>query len=524
MQTIHTDILIIGAGAAGIRAAVEASRQGAGVVLVHQEPIAQGGSTFSPITRGWGIQALMGKERTPRNLESFYDDILRVGLGVCDPILVRILVEESGAAVEDLIAFGLKFRQHPDGSYFRARGCFSESERAFITADFTNVQATFSSILRQCGARIVTGTAFELLVADGECQGVRVQTADSDLLAIDAGASILAAGGGAGIFRHHFTSPRATGQGYGMASRAGAKMANMEFIQFMLGVKADGSRRFFPLGELARPDVLCNDKGEDILSRYIADPVVRDKAVWKRQRHCPVSSRDCSILIDRAVAAALDRGEAFWQGDDGRKPSRKTAVTHFAHAFNGGIRIDATAQSTLPGLFVAGEAAAGPHGADRIGGCMLTATQVFAKRAGKYAARWARRKHRRPDFKKPVPIPSKKLRTAGVVGDPADSRDLLDEIRRRMQTHVVLRRSDDGLGQTLIFIGAAEKRLAALDTRTADEYVLAYSLSNILATARLVVSAALARKTSMGAHDRAANDIGSTPDVSDERMACNEPG
>jgi fumarate reductase (CoM/CoB) subunit A len=516
MQIIHTDILIIGAGAAGIRAAVEASRQGAGVVLVHQEPIARGGSSFSPITQGWGIQALVGKERTARNLESFYDDILRVGLGVCDPALVRILVEESGAAVEDLIAFGLKFKQHPDGSYFRARGCFSRSERAFITADFANVQATFSSILRQCGAGIVTGTAFELLVADGECHGAWVQTVDGDLLAIDAGASILATGGGGGIFRHHFTSPKATGQGYGMAGRAGAKTANMEFIQFMLGIKENDNRRFFPLGELSRPNVLCNDKGQDILSCYIADPVVRDKAARERQHHCPVSSRDCSVLIDHAVAAALDRGGVFWRKNNDQKPSHKTTLNHFAHAFNGGIRIDTTAQSTLPGLFAAGEAAAGPHGADRIGGCMLTATQVFAKRAGKYAAGWARRKHRRPDFKKPALIPAKGLRTSGTNGDRMeDCQDLLDEIRRRMQTHVVLQRSDEGLSQTLTFIGAAEKRLAALDTRTADEYVLACRLGNLCATARLVVSAALARKTSMGAHDRVANDIGSTVDASD---------
>jgi succinate dehydrogenase/fumarate reductase flavoprotein subunit len=96
-----------------------------------------------------------------------------------------------------------------------------------------------------------------------------------------------------------------------------------------------------------------------------------------------------------------------------------------------------------------------------------------------------------------------------------DCQDLLDEIRRRMQTHVVLQRSDEGLSQTLTFIGAAEKRLAALDTRTADEYVLACRLGNLCATARLVVSAALVRKTSMGAHDRVANDIGSTVDASD---------
>ena len=111
IQKINTDVLIIGAGAAGIRAALAASEAGMEVVLVTKGAVTESGSTFSPVTKGWGIQALLGDERTDRNLNNFYDDIIRVGLGKCDPKLVRILVEESGPRFEGLLSYGVRFKK-----------------------------------------------------------------------------------------------------------------------------------------------------------------------------------------------------------------------------------------------------------------------------------------------------------------------------------------------------------------------------------------------------------------------------
>ena len=108
IEILSTDVMVIGAGAAGIRAAVAACRQDAGVVIVAADEVAGGGATFSELSPGWGIQALVGKERTAANLEAFYDDVIRVGLGCCNPQLVRILVEESGARIQDLISDGLQ--------------------------------------------------------------------------------------------------------------------------------------------------------------------------------------------------------------------------------------------------------------------------------------------------------------------------------------------------------------------------------------------------------------------------------
>ena len=201
MESITTDVLIIGAGAAGIRAAIAACENDAEVVMVAAQDVAYGGSTFSDISKGWGIQALVDSERTPKNLEGFYDDIQRVGLGQSDPILVRLLVEESGPRTDDLIRYGLQFKKGSDGNYVRARGCFSKTERAFLTADIGNIRNTFLSTLRRLPVRVVTGTATDLIMNDGTCLGAWVIKKCGNFMPINAKATILATGGGSGVIR-----------------------------------------------------------------------------------------------------------------------------------------------------------------------------------------------------------------------------------------------------------------------------------------------------------------------------------
>ena len=161
MDNHFTDVLILGSGAAGIRAAVAVREAGADLLLVTAGSILDRGSTFSKISKGWGFQALPASERTEKNLESFFEDITRVGLGEHNPRLVRILVEESGPRLEDLISYGVTFKKNSDGNFMRAKGCFSDSRRAFITADFDNLQRAFLSILKQISVRILTGYAID---------------------------------------------------------------------------------------------------------------------------------------------------------------------------------------------------------------------------------------------------------------------------------------------------------------------------------------------------------------------------
>jgi len=503
MQTITTDVLVIGAGAAGIRAALAASEAGVEVVMVAKGEVTRSGSTFSPISRGWGIQALVGKERTEKNLEAFYDDIMRVGLGVCDPRLVRILVEESGPRLEDMVSYGIRFKKGPDGSYVRAKGCFSDVERAFLTEEYENIQESFLSIFRRSVAKIIQGRALSLITADGTCWGAWAVIKDDKTVKINAKATILATGGGAAIFRDHLVSDAEVGDGYALANEAGAELTNLEFVQFMLGLKKDDTRLFMPLADLDSPGMLHDSDGHDLLKLRITNPETRAKAVAERHEHFPFSCRDLSCQVDIAVAQARKKGKkVLWGGNGQTDDKSRHEVVHFAHAFNGGVRINEMAESTISGLFAAGEVAAGPHGADRIGGCMMTATQVFGERAGRFAAQRAKALAR---YGFPDIGPGKDTEWANRMPETCHINHITNialQCRQVLGKYVMILRCDQGLTQCKKILNDCELELEAMKLKGTIHAAQCLELRNMILTGRLVVDSALMKKQSLGPHFR----------------------
>lgn len=503
METITTDVLVIGAGAAGIRAALAAYEAGVEVVMVAKGEVTRSGSTFSPISRGWGIQALVGKERTEKNLEAFYDEIMRVGLGVCDPKLVRILVEESSPRLEDMVSYGIRFKKGPDGSYVRGKGCFSDVDRAFLTEEYENIQESFLSLFRRSVAKIIQGRALSLITADGTCWGAWALIKDDKTVKINAKATILATGGGAAIFKDHLVSDAEVGDGYALAHQAGADLHNVEFIQFMLGLKKDDTRLFLPLGNLVTPGMLLDEDGEDLLQLYIPEPKERAKAAGDRQEHFPFSCRDLSCQVDIAVAQARKKGKkVLWGGNGQTDDKARHEVVHFAHAFNGGVRINEMAESTISGLFAAGEVAAGSHGADRIGGCMMTATQVFGKRAGQFGAQRANALARCsfPDIR-----PCSDIEWADRMPETAHINPITNislQSRQILGKYAMVLRSDEGLTQCKKMLDSCEMQLEEIKLKGTTPTRKYFGVQNMILTGRLVVDSALMRKQSLGPHFR----------------------
>jgi len=498
LETIETDVLIVGAGAAGIRAALSASEAGARVVLLAKGEVAQAGSTFSTISRGWGIQALVGKERTQKNLKGFYDEIMGVGLGQCDPKLVRILVEESGPRLEDLISYGIRFRKNAYGDYVRAKGCFSDCKRAFLTEDFGNLKGSFLSILRHSAVRVVRGYVIELLTGDGACWGAWTITHAGKVGQIRAKATVLATGGGAGIFEEQLVSEGEMGDGYALAYRAGAELTNLEFIQFMLGLKMNGTRQFLPLAGLRKPGMLRSSKGSDLLETCFPDPKTRARVVNDRQSHFPFSCRDASHHIDIAVAKEHQQGRRITWGDsDGAQDPGQ--VVHFAHAFNGGVKINDRAESTILGLFATGEVAAGPHGADRIGGCMMTATQVYGERAGRFAAKRALETTSIPEIEKtPTVLKNRK----GREYDEAVLGRLKASAKNIIGSSLTVLRDEKGLLRCLNTIRGLRRELVELGWYDAQVLIPYSAVKTMLIVGELIAESGLRRKASLGSHFR----------------------
>ena len=499
IEDISTDVLVIGAGAAGIRAALAASGEGVDVMLLSNGVVGASGSTFSPISRGWGIQGLVGKENTDSNQEAFYDDIIRVGLGQCDPKLVRILVEESGERIEDLMSYGIRFKKDALGDFLRVNGCFSGFKRAFLTDNLENIQQSFTSILCRHPVKVVTGCVLDLIVSGNVCRGVWIVTNTGKIAGIDAKATILATGGGAGVFKDHMVSNDDVADGCALAYRAGAELINMEFIQFMLGLKHNGSKEFLSLGGPGSPVILEDSMGGDLLERHIPDSLSRAEIMKERLNHGPFSCRDTSYLIDLAVAEERKKGKKVSAGYN-----KGAEVVHFAHAFNGGIRINGKAETTIPGLYAAGEVAAGPHGADRIGGCMMTATQVFGRRAGVFAAIHAREMGARTTMPKKVMGDIHQVFNPLVTGAAADNEiDLISQkIRKIMDKNVIIMREWDGLQECLAGLNDCNHDLNQIIAKSYASSILWSKVRNMITTAKLITSAALKRNESRGSHFR----------------------
>jgi L-aspartate oxidase len=501
MEKLFTDVLILGSGAAGIRAASAAHKAGAKVILVSRTIPTRGGSSFSDISKGWGVQGLVGSERTESKMVEFFEDILRIGLGRVDTNLAQILVEESGRRIEDLMFYGIQFKKDENSRYLRVKGCFSDYKRAYITAGLGNIRQSFLSILRRISVRIVTGSAIDLVTVDGACLGAWILTNSGEIVQINAKATVLASGGGAAVYRHHLVDDDQVGDGYALAHRAGAGLTNLEFIQFMLGLKCNGQRKFLPLGELKDPNAFLDSNGMAPIASAGLDSPSRDAAVEKRQAHLPFSSRDASVLIDVAMARASQNGnKVYWQKNGSN--NQKSEVVHFAHAFNGGVRINANAESNVPGLFAAGEVAAGPHGADRIGGCMMTATQVFGRRAGHFAALRAKKinkqvnpKHHLPDY-----LNCTDQCTAKPVSQKIDR--IAQSVKKDMSEHAAVIRTEEGLINCLNALINYDSQLDSLNCVSNCELKRFVLARHMTTTAKLVTDAALSRKKSCGSHYR----------------------
>ncbi len=497
MQRIDTDVLVIGAGAAGIRAALAASEAGVDVMIVANGPVAQVGSTFSPITKGWGIQTLVGNERTDQNLESFYSEIIRVGLGKCDPKLVRILVEESGPRFNDLLSYGIRFKRDTQDNFLRVKGCFSDVERAYITDDFQNLKQSFRSMLSKSNIKFLKGRIIDLITKDHSCWGALIQTESKNVIQVNSKSTIIATGGAAGLFMDNLVGQAEMGDGYALAFRAGAELTNLEFIQFVLGLKNKGTRNFLSPSELQTPGVLMNSDGVDIIQKHIPDDEIRQQSLYNRLTHVPFSCRDTSYLMDTALAKERgEGGKVYFKPNKSEPPDE---VVHFAHAFNGGVVINEFAESTAIGLYAAGEVAAGPHGADRIGGCMMTATQVFGERAGRFAALRAKRIGKSPDTIR-TPWIIKKIEDQSQCCLKEDKLlSLKKRIRKIYSRNMMILRHKDGLNACLQDIKATDAYIDKIEDVDSLEFL---NFKNMLQVMQLTCLSALNREKSLGSHFR----------------------
>ena len=467
---MKADVLVVGAGLAGLHAALCAAGRGAAVTLVTKGGLR---ASNSYMAQG-GIAAAIGPGDHP---DLHLADTIRVGRGLCDPAAVRVLVDAGGAAIDGLEQLGVRFDRDPSGRFQLGREGGHGKNRILHAGGSATGAAVAGALIERVAEnariRVLEHTAAIELISDGTtCAGVWAIGHD-ELVRIAARMTVVATGGAGGLFARTTNPPGATGDGIALAVRAGADAADMEFVQFHPTALAVGDRAFL-ISEAVRGEgaylldgegrrvMLPHHPDAELAPRDVVTRVLQDRTERGLETYLSVRHLDAARI--RARFANLVEGCAAHGIDLTADP---VPVAPAAHYLMGGIATDLDGATNLAGLYAVGECAAtGVHGANRLASNSLLECFVFSRRA--VAAGLDREPEQAAD---PVP-PGRPL-----VRPP------LPELRRRMWRDCGPVRDEDGLRRMIEF---AERQ------RPSDPVLVAH----------LIASAALRRTESRGAHLR----------------------
>ncbi len=539
LHTVSTDVLVIGGGGMAGRAAIEASRCGALVSMVMKGEFGKSGTSAAKVAEAAGYNVADGLVDPEDNPEEHYKDILTAAAGTCDERLARIVAENASETLRELERMGVPF--HMDGNrYLEVVGCFASRPRMHIIPGHAEpiVAAQRREILAM-GVPIYEHTMItSLLVQDGACVGAIGLDLAGDAIVFQAGATVLGTGGAGKLFLHNLNPPDITGDGYALGYRAGAELVNMEFMQA-------GPSIVHPVHNtlnawlLALHPRLTNAKGEEFLERYLPPNWSTRQSLDARSTHYPFSVYDGSQYFDIAIQKELTGGRGTAHGgvfldlsdsrpEDlpdtprGRDARRLYGITRdyiknnygvdiakqpievacIGHAINGGLRIEPTGESSLPGLFAGGESAGGPHGADRLGGNMNLTCQVFGRRAGRNAAQRAR--ERGIPSVSPTLVAAEQGRLANLQTQRGSlgPGQLKRWIQECMWRHLLVVRSDTSLRACLTEVGRLRGRMAEINVNGPVQLMGLLEVESLLTVAEIMARAALLRMESRGSHYR----------------------
>ncbi|MCI8514676.1 MAG: FAD-binding protein [Lachnospiraceae bacterium] len=531
MINTRTDVLVIGAGGAACRAAIAAADAGAQVMLATKKTIGKAGATTVPVAEMAGYNA--ADPTVPKDVEKHYEDIVAAGGGAADERLAALLAEKAPETIDTLESWGVEFEKE-NGGYYVFQSCFSRWPRTHVIKGHGEpiVRAMAKQIALRTGIRVMEHiTITELILEDGMCRGAagwrKSESGEWESVRIFAGAVILATGGACQAFERNMNPNDVSGDGYALGEAAGARFTNMEFMQSGIGFSHPIVNMFNAYLWLGLPK-LTNRDGETFLEKYLPKEWTPAEVMREHRKHFPFSSSDGSRYLEISVQKELLAGNGTDHGgvyadlrnmtddyvaslpDDcgihhmwylakdfmkARGVDLLTDVPEiacFAHAINGGLKIDENASTTVPGLYAAGETAGGPHGADRLGGNMMVTCQVFGAIAGESAAEWA---------KKNPPAETKKTSEQDVLWKKVDADAMLAKLKAVNQKKLLICRREEGLKDILANAANLQTELdkAGTDNRIHPEN---FRLQSLITSTRLMAEAALARKESLGSHYR----------------------
>jgi len=552
--TYSYDVLVIGAGGAGLRAVIEAADAGVSVGLICKSLL---GKAHTVMAEG-GMAAAMGHNDDRDNWKVHFADTMRGGQYVNNWRMAELHAKEAPDRVRELEAWGAVFDRTPDGRINQRNFGGHRYPRLAHVGDRTGLELirTLQDHAIHKGMTVhMEHTVIELLLDNGRAAGAVAYDRERGRFHVfQAKAIVLATGGLGRAYRITSNSWEGTGDGHALAYRAGAELIDMEFIQFHpTGMVWPPSVRGILVTEGVRGEggVLKNSEGrrfmfDDIPENYKPQTASDPEEGWRYTQGDKSARRPPELLTRDHVARCINREVKAGRGsphggvyldiswirekikdseahikrklpsmyhqfkeladlDITKEPMEVGPTTHYVM---GGIRVDADTQmSTIPGLFAAGECASGINGANRLGGNSLSDLVVFGKRAGEYAARFARENGPTRVDERQV---EKAIREALAPFERGDAGEnpykVQSDLQDTMQSLVGIVRLESEMQEALQRIQRFKERAACVGVVGHREYHAgwhtALDLRNLLTVSEAITRSAIERKESRGGHFR----------------------
>lgn len=515
IQRINTDILIIGSGGSGLRAAIEAATRGASVLIVAKE-------FLKDAHTGWAMGGINVAIKAPATPEIHFQDTINGGWYINNYKLAHIFAEEMPDRVRDLERYGVKFDRLPDGTYFTWAGGKQSAPLNLCAGDYTGremMQGLLAELERQHEhiTQLEHHYVARLLKQDGRVAGAfLIDMKTGEYKIVQAKATVVATGGGGHMYRVNTNTPSNTGEGYAWALDVGAELIDMEMVQFHpTGMAWPPEKRGTLVTEKVRGNggILKNKNGERFMQRYqpqrleLAGRDEVTRAIYQEIQEGRGTEHSAVYLdtthweegkVEKMVPDVF--AEHMEVGIDIRKQMME--ITPSMHHMMGGYVINEWGQTNVDGLYAVGEVTTSVHGANRLGGNSIAEGQVFGRRAGLHAS----------DFVRSIDAP---VIDDAIIAAEVSQLEQLQHNTGGVKPAIVLGKIKDIMWQNVGIIRDEEKLLAAqrvirelqdeaenLGTSNSAELQNALEVRDMLKTAEVIILGALARTESRGAHFR----------------------
>lgn len=522
-KTISSDVLIIGSGGAGARAAIEVDNAGLKALIVSKGLSFRSGCTG--MAEG-GYNAVFKAVDEEDTIDAHIYDTLKGGSYLNDSKLVDMLVNESPKRLIDLENYGALFDRQESGKINQRAFGGQQYRRTCFQGDRTGheIITALKEEITKRDIETLDEVMVTNLILSQDARPPRVIGAvgldlkNSDIIFLQAKSVIIATGGAGQLYPVTSNTVQKNGDGYALAWNVGANLIDMEEVQFHpTGMVAPESKKGVLVTEAVRGEggILLNKNKErfmkkyspekmelstrDVVARSIYTEIIEGRGTENGGVYLDISHLDADVIEEKLETMVLQ----FKDVDvDITKEPMEVAPT--AHHFMGGVKINEKCESSIANLYAAGEASGGVHGANRLGGNALADTQVFGKIAGENAAKAAKT----VDFEEnPEMFKAEEDRITGLIKDGSvKPQELKKRIKQLMWEKVSIIRNEKNLNEALKELMEMEKSLNELKVEDKKQYntdlQTALEVINMIQIATLVVKSAILRRESRGAHFR----------------------